>query len=151
MSAGEMIHASAVSADGRGLLIFGPSGSGKSTLALEMIALGAGLVADDQVRISGEEGALLAGPKDAGAGFGLIEARGVGLLRLPLAGEVPLGLVIDLGEEEKERLPFLRFWRGIRLLLRPPYLSASTLMMALRSGGPLDPEEVSLAPCVRHS
>ena len=34
--------------DGRGLLILGPSGAGKSALALQLIALGARLVADDR-------------------------------------------------------------------------------------------------------
>jgi HPr kinase/phosphorylase len=36
----------------------------------------------------------------------LIEARGVGLLRVPVAGPVPLTLVIDLSQTEAERLPY---------------------------------------------
>ena len=41
------MHATTVALRGRGLLILGPSGSGKSTLALQLMAVGARLVADD--------------------------------------------------------------------------------------------------------
>ena len=47
-----ILHATCVAVDGRGLLILGPSGSGKSALALQLIALGAQLVADDRTRVS---------------------------------------------------------------------------------------------------
>ncbi len=51
LAATTQLHASAVAVDGRGCLITGASASGKSTLALEMIALGAELVADDRVDV----------------------------------------------------------------------------------------------------
>ncbi|MDX5349528.1 MAG: serine kinase, partial [Paracoccaceae bacterium] len=44
----QIVHATSVAVDGRGLLILGPSGAGKSSLALRLIALGARLVADDR-------------------------------------------------------------------------------------------------------
>ena len=44
-----IVHASAVSLGGRGVLILGRSGAGKSGLALRLIALGAQLVSDDRV------------------------------------------------------------------------------------------------------
>ena len=43
------VHATCVAVNGKGVLIVGASGSGKSTLALQMLAMGAELVADDQV------------------------------------------------------------------------------------------------------
>ena len=48
-SAGAQLHGSVVAAGGRAVLITGAAGAGKTTLALEMIALGAELVADDRV------------------------------------------------------------------------------------------------------
>ncbi|PIY73077.1 MAG: serine kinase, partial [Rhodobacterales bacterium CG_4_10_14_0_8_um_filter_70_9] len=85
MSAGGAIHAScvawAVAGKARGLLILGASGAGKSALALELIALGAALVADDQVALRRVGEAVVAAPPPPLAG--LIEARGLGLLRMP--------------------------------------------------------------------
>ena len=44
-----LLHGTAVSIDGCGLLILGPSGAGKSSLAIDMLALGAQLISDDRV------------------------------------------------------------------------------------------------------
>ena len=41
------VHGTTVARAGRAVLILGASGTGKSALALQMIALGARLVADD--------------------------------------------------------------------------------------------------------
>ena len=74
-----LLHASCVAIDGRGLLILGPSGAGKSALALQMMALGADLVSDDQTLVWAQDGRLLARAPNALSG--LIEARFVGLQR----------------------------------------------------------------------
>jgi HPr kinase/phosphorylase len=101
---GRPLHASAVAVEGRGVLITGPSGSGKSSLALELIGMGASLVADDGVLLSrGPEGRVIA--RAPAAIRGLIEARGVGLLRARAADDVPLALVVDLSQVESDRLP----------------------------------------------
>ena len=97
------LHASAVAIDGRAVLITGPSGSGKSSLALDLLALGARLVADDGVIIRREGERLLARSPDPIRG--LIEARGVGLLRAEPLDDMPVTLVVDLGTTETERLP----------------------------------------------
>ena len=97
------LHASSVAVDGRGLLILGPSGAGKSSLALQMIAAGARLVADDQVILSAENRVLYASSPPALQG--LIEARGVGLLRADAVGPVPVHLAVDLGQPKGPRLP----------------------------------------------
>ncbi|MFN7269838.1 MAG: HPr kinase/phosphorylase [Cereibacter sp.] len=97
------LHASCVALEGRGLLILGPSGSGKSSLALQMIGLGAALVADDQVDVTCAGDALVAAAPPALAG--LIEARGVGLLRAGPVASVPLHLAVDLGQPASPRLP----------------------------------------------
>jgi HPr kinase/phosphorylase len=100
------LHASAVAVQGRGCLITGASASGKSTLSLEMIALGAELVADDRVDVRRTvEGLMLSAPPPIA---GMIEARGIGILRLPTRRDVPLALIVDLDEAEHERLPEAR-------------------------------------------
>ena len=48
------MHATTVALRGRGLLILGPSGSGKSTLALQLMAVGARLVADDRTDLTAQ-------------------------------------------------------------------------------------------------
>ena len=73
---GASLHATAVSIDGRGLLIIGPAGAGKSSLAAQMIVAGAGLIADDLVMLRRHGGDLhLARPTDATAS---LELRGIG-------------------------------------------------------------------------
>lgn len=100
----QTIHASCVAIDGRGVLLVGPSGVGKSDVALRLIDAGAELVSDDQtmLRLDGET--IIAGPPPAIAG--LLEVRGVGLLRLNWA-EASVRLYVELMEEgvEGERLP----------------------------------------------
>lgn len=104
MSSGPFIlHATTVSVAGRGLLILGPSGAGKSALALELVSRGAALVADDRTQVVAEGSTLTASVPPAIAG--LIEARGVGLLRTSEAGPTPVHLAVDLGQEEQQRLP----------------------------------------------
>ncbi len=102
-----ILHATTVSIADRGLLIIGPSGAGKSGLALQLMALGAALVADDRSQIWVQDAAIWAGaPPGLPA---LIEARGVGLLPVPQRGKpVRLVLVVDLGQSETDRLPPLR-------------------------------------------
>ncbi len=103
MSEHLVVHATTVAVQGLGVLIRGPSGSGKSALALQLMALGAQLVADDRTILSRRGVAVHAAcPAPL---IGLIEARGVGLLRAQAMAEVPLGLVIDMGTEEADRLP----------------------------------------------
>ena len=104
------MHASCVLVGARGLLIRGPSGSGKSRLALELIQAAedgawcfARLVADDRVHLAPAAGRLLARPADQLAG--LIEARGLGLLRLPYEPCAVIGLVVDLRADDASRLP----------------------------------------------
>ncbi len=95
--------ASAVVIGGRALLIEGPPGSGKSSLALSLIDRGAGLIGDDAVTLERTDGALIASPPPNIAG--LIEVRGVGLLRLAMAAPAPVALVLELGGSAGERLP----------------------------------------------
>ncbi|OAN86871.1 HPr kinase/phosphorylase [Sulfitobacter geojensis] len=97
------VHASCVSLDGKALLIRGASGTGKSSLALQLIALGAALIADDRTELHTRGGMLHA--QCPPAIKGLIEARGVAILRLPVAQPAPVTLVVDMDKTETARLP----------------------------------------------
>ncbi|MGQ0564069.1 MAG: HPr kinase/phosphorylase [Gemmobacter sp.] len=100
----DILHATAVAdAAGRGLIILGPSGAGKSALAWALLALGARLVADDRTVVTaGPEGLSLGCPPTI---RGLIEARGLGLLRAEALPSARLVLAVDLARTEAERLP----------------------------------------------
>jgi HPr kinase/phosphorylase len=98
-----IVHGAAVAFAGRGVLILGASGAGKSGLALALIGRGATLVADDRVVLTRRGGALIVRAPEALAG--LIEARGVGILRVPAVPEVPLALAVDLDHAPAARMP----------------------------------------------
>ena len=104
------VHASAVLIGARAVLIRGPSGSGKSQLALGLIEAARGgalafarLVADDRVHLETANGRLLARP--AAALAGLIEVRGIGLMRRAYEPCAVVGLVVDLAAADALRLP----------------------------------------------
>jgi len=98
-----VVHGTAVAFGGRGLLILGASGTGKSTLALALVRAGAALVADDRVELVRRGKALVARPP--AATVGLIEARGLGILRLPVQSEAVVTLVVDLDRAPAARMP----------------------------------------------
>ena len=88
------VHATCVDVDGMGVLLRGPPGSGKSDLALRLISGGALLVADDRAEAIAVGGQVMVSPPPEIAG--LIEVRGLGILRFNHRDKVPLGLVLDL-------------------------------------------------------
>lgn len=133
-----VLHATCVAdAEGRALLILGPSGSGKSGLALQMMALGARLVADDRTIVS-DAGDHLAASCPA-ATRGLIEARGVGLLRAAPPAPARVALAVDLARREVERLPPRRrivfLGHEIDLVHGPVTAHLAAALMLYLSGG----------------
>ncbi len=97
--AGARFHGSCVARDGAGVLLLGPSGAGKSDLALRLLSRGFVLVADDQVDVI--DGFAQA----PGTLAGMLEVRGIGIVRLPYLSVVKLNLVVVL-VEQSERLPY---------------------------------------------
>ncbi len=149
--AAELVHATAIALGGRAALIRGPSGAGKSDLALRCLALApsallpeaAQLVSDDQVHLELREGAIHARAPAAIAG--LIEVRGIGILRLEkCAVEARVALAVDLllpQDPAPDRHPDpwpLMTLLGVTLpLLRLQPFEASApvkLLLALRNG-----------------
>ncbi len=87
-------HATCVALGRAGVLIRGPSGLGKSDLALRLIDGGARLVADDRVALA-REGAAVAATAPATLA-GLMEVRGLGIVRLSRRRRALVRLVVDL-------------------------------------------------------
>lgn len=108
------VHATAVAQGERAVLLLGPPGSGKSDLALRLIDRGWRLIADDQVELTREAGQLRASCPPTIAG--LIEVRGVGILRQAAVGDVAVALAFDL-TAVPDRLPepSLRIIGGVAL------------------------------------
>ena len=101
-----LIHATTVAVGPRAVLILGASGSGKSALGLQLMAHGAELVADDRTELRAEGGRVIARAPAAIAG--LIEARGMGILRAEPRGQAAVALVVDLDRVEGDRMPQVR-------------------------------------------
>ena len=100
-------YATAVTYCGFGILIRGPSGSGKSDLALRLIDDGAGLVADDQVVIKAVGQELYLSPPDSLSG--LIEVRGVGVIKIEYFRDIRLCLIVELDpRNEIQRIPKIK-------------------------------------------
>lgn len=104
------IHASCVAIGAAGVLLLGPSGSGKSDIALQLMDDGAALVADDRTILFAEGGALHA--RAPATIRGLIEIRGVGIVKMRSRARVKLVLAVRLGRE-KTRLPRAAFYRAL--------------------------------------
>ncbi|GAB6855212.1 HPr kinase/phosphorylase [Asaia astilbis] len=93
-------HASCASWNGLGVLLLGPSGSGKSSLLLRLIDSGFDLVGDDRIVITDHQASPARNLE------GLIEVRGLGIVRLPYLAPIPVALIVDLAHENPPiRLP----------------------------------------------
>jgi HPr kinase/phosphorylase len=121
------IHGSCASRDGDGVLLIGPPGAGKSDLVLRLLARGFDLVADDRVDIV--DGVARPVPELVG----LLEVRGLGIVRLRYVATARLALVVELGNPAA-RLPIPTLHD--RLALPMTQLDASVASA---------PERVSLA------
>ncbi len=103
----DQFHATAVAYYGFGILIRGPSGSGKSDLALRLIDDDADLIADDRVviKVVGKE--LRLSPPESISG--LIEVRGIGVVKIKTVRDIPLCLVVELElSNQTKRMPEIK-------------------------------------------
>lgn len=119
-------HGSCAARDGAGVLLLGPAGAGKSDLTLRLLDRGFQLVADDRVDVAdgmASAPALLAG---------LLEIRGLGLLRFSYLAAARLRLVAQLGGDA-DRLPLpVRFPPlGLPQISLDPMLASAAQRVAL--------------------
>jgi HPr kinase/phosphorylase len=139
----KQIHATCVALPEGGVLLRGESGAGKSDLALRLIDGGARLVADDRTELMRDGNRLIA--RAPATIVGLIEARGVGILRLSpdqLAPEATVVLIVDLvAAASIERLPDAMREDLLGVSLRRVALAAfeastpAKIRLALRASG----------------
>lgn len=138
----ELHHGTVIALGGAGALIRGPSGAGKSDLALRCLDHPAGglisgravLVADDQVWLEQRGDRLVASTPETIRG--LIEARGMGIVRVPFVETAVLALVVDLVASDRiDRLPDAAthaYICGMRLpLLNIPAFEGSSALKVL--------------------
>ena len=104
MTASIHLEGTCVAIHGAGVLLLGKSGSGKSDLALRLINEGGVLVADDQLLITATSDGLIASVPPSIAG--MLEIRGVGIVRQPFLKHISLALAVELVEPQSvERYP----------------------------------------------
>ena len=96
-------HSTSVVIEDLGLLIRGQSGSGKSDLALRLIDSGATLISDDLTICKKIGDYLYLYPHSNTKG--LLEVREIGIMTVPYVENIKLTLVVELVEEEFERIP----------------------------------------------
>ena len=137
------IHATCIALDGHGVLLRGPPGSGKSDLAARAIDAGARLVADDRVTLVRCSATIIASAPPSIRG--MIELRGLGILRVDAETEAPLALIVDLVASEKiVRMPELDRCAllGIELPLitLAPFEASALAKLRLGLAGALEPE-----------
>ena len=97
------LHSTPVVIEDSGVLIVGNSGSGKSDLALRLIDSGATLISDDITAYEkNEESIFLFPPPQI---KGLLEVREIGIMTVPYVDNIKLTLLVELVNEEVERLP----------------------------------------------
>jgi serine kinase of HPr protein (carbohydrate metabolism regulator) len=101
------------------VLLLGEPGSGKSDLALRLIAAGAILLADDQTALYAQDGRLLAEAPEQTRG--MIEIRGVGIVRLDAASPARVALAVRLDTQARiARLPEPETYNPPSLALAEP-------------------------------
>lgn len=107
-----LMHASCAARDDLGLLLTGAPGAGKSDLLLRLLDRGFALVADDQVEIDPQGWA-----RAPQALAGLLEIRGLGIMRLPFRDRARPVLVAALTPGPVPRLPLPQRAAGLDLPL----------------------------------
>ncbi len=144
------IHATCVALDTGAVLLLGPSGSGKSDLALRLIDAGARLVADDGVFLTpGAQGLVARAPAPIA---GLMEVRGLGVVRVPSLASAVVRLAVELCPGgAQDRIPDAAGWTHAGISV--PFIvldawqasAAARVRLAMTSLSALAPDPVTAA------
>ena len=133
----KIMHATSVYINGKGIVIFGKSGSGKSNLAIKLISFGAKLISDDQTQLELKKNKIILTKPDSTPN--LIEARGIGLIEVPIKNSAELFCFVKMTEIELKRLPYKKqkncFGKKIKMIeFNPNYNNESSLFLSLKYG-----------------
>ncbi len=123
------LHASCAARGTQGVLLVGPPGAGKSDLLLRLIDRGFLLVADDQVDI---DGIVASAPA---ALSGLLEIRGLGIVRLPFLASVRLALVVRLGPAARLPEPARYHLIDLPMISLDPCAAAAPVVVGIALDG----------------
>ncbi len=119
------IHGSCAARDDYGVLLLGPSGVGKSDLLLRLLDHGFSLVADDQVCIA--DGLAWAPAPLAG----LMEVRGLGIMRWPFVKQARLALAVQLAKAPRMPSPARHAQTALPLVSIDPAECSAPIRVAL--------------------
>ncbi len=120
-----LLHASCAQRGGAGVLLLGAPGTGKSDMVLRLLDRGFTLVADDQVVLDG--GVARAPPELAG----LLEVRGLGLVRLPFAASARLSLAVQLRRGERLPVPARYEIADVPMVSIDPWPASAPLLVGM--------------------
>jgi serine kinase of HPr protein (carbohydrate metabolism regulator) len=102
------LRGTCIALDGHAVLLRGRSTAGKSDLALRLIDAGGSLVSDDYTDVAPEDGRLVASAPPPL--HGLLEVRGLGVVRLEALPSATLVAAVDLmAPDQLDRMPPPRF------------------------------------------
>ena len=120
------VHASCAARNGDAVLLLGPPGAGKSDMVLRLLDHGFVLVADDRVDIADGR----ARPAEGLAG--LLEVRGLGILRLSHLASARLRLAVSLGPAgDRLAAPARHAATGLPLIAVDPARPSAARVVAL--------------------
>lgn len=119
-----LIHASCAARDGSGVLLTGPPGSGKSDLLFRLLDHGFMLVADDQVELTDRDASPVSSLE------GMLEIRGIGIVRLPYILSARVRLSVGLGRGDRLPSP-QRDGHGFPVVMIDPTCASAVLRVDL--------------------
>ena len=123
------LHASCAARGDSGLLLLGPPGSGKSDLLLRLMDRGYDLVADDQVDLVGRVASAPA------ALAGLLEVRGLGILRRRFRADVTVALAVMLQRPERLPMPARYEIVDLPMISVDPFAASAPIVIGLALDG----------------
>jgi HPr kinase/phosphorylase len=126
-----LIHGSVAAKAGSGVLLLGAAGSGKSDLLLRLVDRGFDLVADDQVLV---EAGVACAPDNLA---GMVEARGLGIIRLPYMARARLALVIRMERGHRLPMPARYEYLDLPMISLDPWPASAPYLVELALAGAL--------------
>ena len=123
------IHASCAARGEQGLLLLGPPGAGKSDLLLRLLDRGYDLVADDRVDV---DGTIACAP---GPLAGLLEVRGLGIVRRGFRARVAVVLAVRLGKAERLPMPDRYENLDLPMISLDPFAASAPIVIGLALDG----------------